>query len=77
MAAAFMRWFSPVSAQFLGEHLKKKRLSCVQKEVVTGKHAQREGNTRLITPGFEIATPHPLILQAAKAGDEAVERRLG
>jgi len=72
-----MWWFSPDCSQLLGEHLKKKRLSCVQKEVVTGKHAQREGNTRLITPGFEIATTHPVILQTAKAGDEAVERRLG
>ena len=33
--------------------------------------------TRLLTPGFEIATTHPVILQAAKAGDAAVERRLG
>ncbi len=77
MGAAFMWWFSPVSAQFLGEHLKKERLSCVQEEVVTGKHPQREGNARLITPGFEIAATHPVILQAAKGGDGAVERRLG
>ena len=42
-------------AQFLGEHLKKERLSCVQEEVVAGKHPQREGSTRLIAPGFEIA----------------------
>ena len=77
MGAAFMWWFSPVSAQFLGKHLKKERLSCVPEEVVTGKHPQREGTTRLITPSFEIATSHPLILQAAKGGDGAVERRLG
>ena len=49
----------------------------LQEEVVTGKHPQREGNTRLITPGFEIAATHPAILQAAKGGDGAVERRLG
>ena len=77
MGAAFMWRFSPVSAQFLGERVKKKRLSCVQEEVVAGKHPQREGSTRLIAPGFEIATTYPVILQAAKAGDGAVERRLG
>jgi hypothetical protein len=66
-----------VFAQFLGERLKQERLSCVQKEVVTGKHLQREGTTRLITPGFEIATTHPLILQAAKGGNGTVERKLG
>ena len=77
MGAAFIWWFSPISAQFLGEHLKKERLSCVQEEVVTGKHPQREGDIRLITPGFEIATTHSMILQAAKGGDGAVERRLG
>ena len=77
MGAAFMRWFSPVSAQVSGERLKKERLSCVQEEMVTGKHAQRGGSTRLIAPGFEIAASHPAILQAAKARDGAVERRLG
>src|ERR1035437_2364070 len=77
MGAAFMWWFSPVSAQFLGEHLKKDRLSCVPEEVVTGKHPQQEGTARLIAPGFEIAATHPVILQAAKGGDGAVERRLG
>jgi hypothetical protein len=77
MGAAFILWFSPVSAQILREHLKKKRLSCVPEEVVTGKHPQREGSTRLITPGFEIATTHPAILQATKGGDGAVEGRLG
>ena len=77
MGAAVMWRFSAVSAQFLGEPLKKERLSCVQEEVVTGKHPQREGSARLITPGFEIATTHPVILQAAKEGEGAVERRLG
>jgi hypothetical protein len=77
MGAAFMGWFSPVSAQFFGERLKQERLGCIPEEVVTGKHPQREGNTRLITPGFEIATTHPMILQATKDGDGAVERRLG
>ena len=72
MGDAFMWWFSPVSAQFLGQHLKKKRLRRVPEEMVTGKHPQREGNTRLITPGFKIATTHPVILQAAKGGDGAV-----
>jgi hypothetical protein len=76
MGAAFMWWFSPVPAQFLGEHLKKERLSGIQEEVVAGKHPQREGNTRLIAPGFEIATTHPAILQASKDGDGAAERRL-
>lgn len=70
-------WFSPVSAQFLGEHLKNERLSRVKEEVITGKHPQQEGNTGLITPGFEIAVAHHMILQATKAGDEAAERRLG
>jgi len=69
--------FSPVSAQFLGEYPEKDRQSCVQEEVVAGKHPQREGNTRLITPGIEIAATHPVILQAAEGGDGAVERRLG
>ena len=77
MGAAFIWWFSPVSAQFLGEYLKKARLNCVPEEVVTGKHPQREGISRLITPGFEIATAHPLVLQATKGGDGEVERRLG
>jgi len=77
MGAAFMWWFSPVSAQYLGERLEKERLSCVPEEVVAVKHPQREGSARLITPGFEIATTHPVILQAAKNGDRAVEPRLG
>ena len=77
LGAAFMGWFSPVCAQFLGEHLKQERLNCVPEEVVTGKHPQREGTTGLITPGFEIASTHPVILQAAKGGDGAVERRFG
>ena len=50
--------FSPVPAQFLGKHPEKDRLSCVQEEVVTGKHPEREGNTRLIAPGCEIAETH-------------------
>ena len=75
--AAFIWWLSPVFAQFLGEHLKKERLGCVQEEVVARKHPQREGGTRLITPGFQIVTNHPVVLQAAKAGDAAVERRFG
>ncbi len=66
MGAAFMWWFSLVSAQFLGQRLKKQRLSRVQEEVVAGKHPHREGSTRLLAPGFEIATTHPVILQAAK-----------
>ena len=77
MGAAFMWWFSPVSAQFLGEHLKKERLRRAPEEMVTGKHPQREGNARLITPGFEVVTTHPVILQAAKGGDGAVEGRRG
>ena len=77
MGAAFMWRFSSVSAQFLGEHPEKDRLSCVQEEVVAGKHPQREGSTRLITPGCEIAVTHPLILQAAEGGDGTVERKLG
>ena len=52
--------FSAVSAQFLGKRPKKRRLSCVQEEVVAGKHPQREGNTGLITPRFEIAATHPV-----------------
>jgi acetyl/propionyl-CoA carboxylase alpha subunit len=75
MAAAFMWWFSPVSAQFMGEHLQQERLGCVQEEMVAGKHPQREGTARLITPCLEIATAHPVILQAAKGGDGAGERR--
>jgi len=77
MGAAFMGWFSRVSTQFIGQHLEKERLSRVPEEVVTGKHPQGEGGVRLLTPGFEIATTHPLILQAAKSGDGTVERRLG
>ena len=77
MGTALMLWYSPVSAQVLGERLKKERLSCVPEEVVTGKHPQREGNARLIAPGFEIATTHPAILQTTKGGDRAVEGRLG
>jgi hypothetical protein len=69
--------FSAVSAQFFGEYPEQNRLSCVQKEVVTGKHPQREGTPRLITPGFEIATTHPVILYAAEGGDGAVEGRFG
>jgi hypothetical protein len=75
--AAFMGWFSPVSAQFLGKHLKKERLSVVPEEMIAGKHPQREGITRLITPGFEMAPTHPVILQAAEGRDRAVEGRLG
>jgi hypothetical protein len=70
-----MWWFSAVSAQILGERLKKERLSWVPKEMVTGKHSKREGHTRLITPGFEIASTHPMILQAAKSRDGTIEGR--
>jgi hypothetical protein len=28
--------------------------------MVAGKHPEREGTTRLITPGFEIAATHPV-----------------
>jgi len=77
MGAAFMWWFSPVFAQILREHLKKEQLSCVPEEVVTGKRPQREGSTRLITPGFEMASTHPVILQAAEGRDGAFEGRLG
>jgi hypothetical protein len=38
--AAFMWWFSPVSAQFLGERLKQERLGCIPEKMVTGKHPQ-------------------------------------
>ena len=68
----FMSRFSPVSAQFLGKRPKKRRLSCVQEEVVAGEHPQREGNARLLTPGFEIAATHPVILRAAEGGDGTV-----
>ena len=55
----------------------KEWLSFVQKEVVAGKHLQRKGSIRLITPRFEITATHPVILQTSKGGDRAIERRLG
>ena len=51
-----------------GNCLKQQWLSLVQEEAVTRKHASREGGGRLITPGFGIATGHPVILQATKIG---------
>lgn len=57
---AFLRRFSSIAAPFLEEHLEKASPSCVQEEVVAGKHPQREGNTGLITPRFEIAATHPV-----------------
>lgn len=75
MGTIFMWPFSPASLQFLGEHPKEKGL--FQEEMVAGKHPQREGNTRLSTPGLKIAIVHSVILQAAKRGDGAVQRRLG
>jgi hypothetical protein len=56
--------------------LKKIRLGCVQKEMVTVKHPEREGSTRLIAPGFEVAKTNPVILQTAECGDGAAEGRL-
>ena len=77
MSAAFIWQFSFVSVQFLRQRLKKQRLSRVQKEVAARKHPQREWSARLLTPGVEIVTTHPAILQAAKAGNAAGQRRLG
>jgi len=77
MGAGFMWWSSAASAQLLGQNLKQQRLRCIHEEVVTGKHPQREADARLVAPDFEVAPTNPVILQATKAGDEAVERRFG
>jgi len=75
-AAAFTSQFLSVSVQFLGEHLKQHLLICVQEEVVSGQHSQREGSSRLLAPAIEIVAIYPAILHTAKAGDAAGERRL-
>ena len=61
--------------QLLRESPKKQRLSRLQKEVVAGKHPDREGQAGLFAPCFEIAMTHFLIIQTAESGNRAVERR--
>ena len=66
----------PTSSQLMRERRKKKRLSCVHKEVVAWKHFQRKRDARLILPAFKIVPGHSAIVQAAKGGDGTVKAKI-
>jgi len=47
----------------------------MQEEVVAGKHPQREGSSRLLTPTIKVITIQQVILQATKSRDGTVKWR--